>query len=49
MEDATVDFVHDVENVCLDEKSGGNSLSTTPTVSLNGKYLLIFYDWKPLQ
>ena len=43
MEDATADAVDNEEDVNFDEEPD-NSLSTTPTVSLDGKQLLIFYD-----
>ena len=42
MGDATVDDRDNDEDVHLDEELG--SLSTTPTVSLDGKSLYIFYD-----
>lgn len=44
MGDATVDDRDNDEDVHLDEELG--SLSTTPTVSLDGKPLYIFYDCK---
>ena len=45
MGDDTADVVDNEEDVNFDEEPD-NSLSTTPTVSLDGKPLLIFYDCK---